>query len=63
MSNENWIKSSEREAFEKVVLFIREHVLEEYYEEFGKLLATYRKRAFDAGVFDATNKNKKHYED
>lgn len=58
MSNAYWIKSSERDAFDKLISFLIEHISEEYYEEVGKLLATYRKRAFDAGVFETENKNK-----
>ena len=34
------------------MFFITEHMSGEFYEEFCKLLATYRKRAFDAGVFE-----------
>lgn len=52
MTNEIWIKSPEREAFDKIMFFITEHMSGEFYEEFCKLLATYRKRAFDAGVFE-----------
>jgi hypothetical protein len=58
MSNEAWIKSSEREAFEKLIQFMIQCVSSEYYDEFRKLLATYRKRAFDAGVFEAEKKLK-----
>ena len=58
MTNEIWVKSSEREAFNANILFAREFVAGEHYDEFTKLLATYRKRAFDAGVFESKNRNK-----
>lgn len=42
MTNDIWVKSSEREAFNAIILCAREFVAGEHYDEFNKLLATYR---------------------
>lgn len=52
MSNAIWIKQKEREARDALLDFIEDKINDNYFEQLIKYLDTYRKRAFDAGVFD-----------